>query len=85
MSRPGTEPGGRADRIGDDVDRHLELAEQDVLRGEVGDLGPRERAFVIEAAETESTFGVTATPWQDALAATLTAMGVVPAAASSRV
>lgn len=45
----------------------------------------RERAFVIEAAETESTFGVTATPWQDALAATLTAMGVVPAVASSRV
>jgi hypothetical protein len=41
----------------------------------------RDRDFVIDATETEAAFGLTATPWDQALAATLTGMGVVPAAA----
>ncbi len=44
----------------------------------------RERAFVIDASETESTFGLTATPWEQSLDATLSSMGVKRADVSAR-
>ncbi len=44
----------------------------------------RERDFIVDASETEAAFGLTATPWEDALAATLSSMGVERAAAATR-
>ena len=44
----------------------------------------REHDFIVDASETEAAFGLTATPWEDALAATLSSMGVERAAATTR-
>ncbi len=44
----------------------------------------RERDFVVDASQTETTFGLTATRWEDALAATLASMGIERATAPTR-
>ncbi len=44
----------------------------------------RERDFVVEASDTTATFGVAATPWEEALAATLPTLGAQPRKAATR-